>query len=280
MTKKLIAAALTLGMFSLLTAEVMDDNGRAGYTGAPGENNCTYSGCHTGNALNNPGGSIELRTGTTNNVYVPGQTYNMQFKVAFTGRSLFGLGVEALDASGNNAGTLTANASFGNQIKTRTVGAYTRRCIVHTFNGGARQDSMVFRFTWTAPQSGTVTFYYCGNAANGNASESGDYIYTGSTVLNPFSTTGIAEKAGNMGLSVYPNPAQGSCSIQLNGTMKTDVSLQLFDMGGKLIRQEAVVPGGAENTVVWNELEALPRGTYLLSAKSGDSHAVNRIILQ
>lgn len=279
MRKNWIAATLALSMFSLLTAEVMDDNGRAGYTGAPGENNCTYSGCHTGNPLNNPNGSIELRTGTTNNQYVPGQTYNMEFKVAFTGRSLFGLGVEALDASGNNAGTLTANAASGNQIKTRTVGAYTRRCIVHTLNGGARQDSMVFRFTWTAPQSGTVSFYYCGNAANGNGSESGDYIYTGSTVLNPVSTSSVPEKDRAIGLSVFPNPAVDHCSVQLNG-LNNAASLRLYDMAGKLVRHQVVVPSGPENTVVWSDLEELPRGTYLISAKSGQSYSVNRIILQ
>jgi len=278
MKKKLITATLSLGIFALLTAEVMDDNGRAGYTGAPGEATCTYSGCHTTYGLNSVTGSIELRTGTTNNEYVPGQTYTMQFKVAKAGSALFGLGVEALDAVGNNAGTLTANSAFGNQIKTRTVGAYTRRCIVHTFNGGARQDSMVFQFYWTAPASGTVTFYYCGNAANGNASESGDYIYSGSTVLNPASSTVINEIKSKVNVEVLPNPVSDHCTILLEGFSGGDASLQLFDLSGKLVRSENV--NGAMSAVIWDDLSTLPRGTYLLNIRSESTQTVKLVILQ
>lgn len=276
MKKKLIAAGLFLSMFAVLTAEIMDDNGRAGYTGAPGESTCTYSGCHTTYALNSGSGIIELRTGTTNNQYVPGQVYNMQFKVAKSGHNLFGLGVEALDASGNNAGTLSITQSTRTQIKTRTIGAYTRRCVVHTLNGGAGTDSMVFNFNWTAPQSGTVTFYYCGNAANNNGNESGDYIYSGSTVLTPVSSTAINEMENAVSVDVFPNPVHDRCVIRLSGSGREAVSVQLFDLSGKLVKSET----SPEADVEWTGLSSLPKGVYLLSARTPNSEFVKRIVLQ
>lgn len=278
MKKKLIAAGLFLSMFALLTAEIMDDNGRAGATGAPGETTCNTSNCHNTFGLNSDSlGSIELRTGTANNQYIPGQVYNMEFKVARTGNHLFGLGVEALDASGNNAGTLTITQSAKTLIKTRTIGVIVRRAVTHTLNGGASNDSMVFRFNWTAPASGPVTFYYCGNAANANGSVSGDYIYSGSTVLTPSSSTGIIATESPLTIDVFPNPVHDRCSIQFLGNSQGTVSLQLFDMAGKLVRSETT----EASTVEWNDMSQLPRGTYLLQVRQGDGTGfVRRILLQ
>ncbi|MFM2135113.1 MAG: hypothetical protein RL021_513 [Bacteroidota bacterium] len=277
MKKKLIATGLFLSMFALLTAEVMDDNGRAGATGAPGETTCNTSNCHNSFGLNSDlAGSIQLRTGTVNNEYVPGQVYNMEFKVARPGTPLFGLGVEALDAAGNNAGTLTITQPANTLIKTRTIGIVNRRSVTHTFNGGLSNDSMVFRFSWTAPASGTVTFYYCGNAANANGSVSGDYIYSGSTVLTPASSTGIRPTDSPLTMDVSPNPVQNRCSIRLFNTQGA-VSLELFEVTGKLVKSETT----EASTVEWNDMNLLPRGTYLLRLRQTDGTGlVKRIVLQ
>jgi hypothetical protein len=101
------------------------------------------------------------------------------------------VGIEALTSSGNNAGTLTITDAVSTQIKTVIVSGVSRRNIVHKLNGGLNTDSKVFTFSWTAPATGTgdITFYFAGNAANGNGSETNDYIYTGSQVFTELCPT-------------------------------------------------------------------------------------------
>ncbi len=183
MIKKFLLTLLPLAAFALLTSEQLSDNGKAGATGSPGEVDCTD--CHSSYTLNSGGGAAYISvSGVTNNEYIPGQTYPMSVTVRFIGRSLFGVGVEALTSSNVNGGTLNVTDAVHTAIKTTTIGGASRRNLVHTFNGGASQDSMVFNFSWTAPAAGagTITFYYCGIAANNNGSESGDYVYQGTTL--------------------------------------------------------------------------------------------------
>ncbi len=185
MIKKLLIAIVPLGLLVVLTGSMMDDNGKAGRTGSPNENPCTTS-CHNTYALNSGPGSISIQSqGMTNFVYTPGQVYAMSVTVSQTGVGLFGVGIEALTSTNNNAGTLTITDAASTQIKTATVSGISRRNIVHKLNGGLSSNSKVFNFSWTAPAAGTgnVTFYFAGNASNSSGTDAGDYIYTGSQVI-------------------------------------------------------------------------------------------------
>ncbi|HRH37623.1 MAG TPA: hypothetical protein PK760_04730, partial [Flavobacteriales bacterium] len=76
--KHVIAYVLGAALLALmLTSGNTDNNGKAGRTGAPGENTCVNS-CHNSYALNSGTGSIMLAsTNMTNWQYVPGQTYTI-----------------------------------------------------------------------------------------------------------------------------------------------------------------------------------------------------------
>jgi hypothetical protein len=182
MLKKLLIALAPIAGFALLTAGTMSDNGKAGNTGSPGELTCTD--CHSTYAINTGIGSVSL-SGITGSQYNPGQLYAMKVTVRFTGRALFGVGLEALTATGADGGRLIITDPARTQIKTSTVLGNVRRNLVHQLNGGARTDSMEFNFAWRAPYkgAGTVTFYFCGVAANANGSESGDYVYQGTNLV-------------------------------------------------------------------------------------------------
>jgi hypothetical protein len=152
------------------------DNGKTGYSGAPGEGTCTS--CHGGAG----GGSTTLTSDIPLNGFVPGATYNMVLTVSQAGRPLFGLGLESLSTANTQAGTLTAGA--GTQIQVKSA----RQNLIHTLNGGASPNSKAFAFKWTAPATaaGNVTFYYAGLAANGNGTDdTGDNTYAGSKVFSP-----------------------------------------------------------------------------------------------
>lgn len=281
MKKLLLASFLSGAVFIGLTSEIMSDNGIAGRTGSPGETNCTN--CHNSFALNSGGGTISLNTGTTNNEYVPGTTYNMTFTVSRTGNSLFGLGVEALNSSNANAGSLIITNAASTHLKSVTVSGNSRTSVVHQLNGGASANSKAFVFNWTAPAAGTgnVTFYYCGVAANGNGNESSDYVYQGSTVLTEMNTAGISSPDQNTSFSVFPSLVNDEATIELTSAVTGNALVQLFDLTGKVVRSETIsVVSGNEQSIRWTGLSQFSKGTYLVNVQTGSKNNVKRIVLQ
>jgi len=86
---------------------VTSSSGKSGKSGAPGESTCIQ--CHSTNTLNDPTGSISMSVaGVTNGQYTAGQTYQVSVTVSKMGQSLFGFSVSALNAAGQNAGSLVA----------------------------------------------------------------------------------------------------------------------------------------------------------------------------
>ncbi|MBM3428643.1 MAG: hypothetical protein FJX95_07660, partial [Bacteroidetes bacterium] len=161
---------------------VTSSAGKSGKSGAPGENTCIQ--CHSTNALNDPTGSITVNVaGVTNGQYTAGQTYQVSVTIAKAGQSLFGFSAVALDASGQNAGTLTAGAD--NHTEMSSASGTNRNYVTHNANGGLASNQKTFTFSWTAPTSGSVNFYFTGLAANNNGGTSGDFVYSSTLTLAP-----------------------------------------------------------------------------------------------
>ena len=121
--KKLQAAVVVL--FLPLLAYAFSSGPPAGYTGAPGERNCTD--CHAG-TVNSGGGGI-----TISNVpqsYQPGQQYTINVTVQQGGRIRFGFEMTAIDSNGNGAGTFDP---IGSDTQTDTLNS--RQYILHTLTG-------------------------------------------------------------------------------------------------------------------------------------------------
>jgi len=187
MYKKLLFSFFPILAFVMLTSEQFSDDGRAGFTGSPGEDDCTN--CHNSFAVNTGGGTISLQApGMTGNEYVPGQTYSLSVTVSRSANNLFGFGFEALNSLLDNSGNLIITDVASTQIKTRVVNGITKRNVVHTLNGGSSAGSKTFNFDWTAPVSGSgpVTFYFAGVAANGNGEDDNDYVYKSSLTVTEF----------------------------------------------------------------------------------------------
>lgn len=85
--------------------------------------------------------------------------------------------MKAVNGSGTSVGTFTstnANAALNGTELSHFGAVSTGTTNTFTYNN----------LRWTAPvASGSVTFYYVGNAANGTGGSDGDYIYAGSTVV-------------------------------------------------------------------------------------------------
>ena len=167
------------------------------HTGAPGDQTCARSGCHTGTALNAGTGRVVLQLpgGMT---YVPGQ--RQRIAVVITGDATTRrYGYQASARLGSNeangqAGTFTATApdiilcQSGNERP--AAGCGSAAPLEFISHGNSSNTSGRFEFDWTAPATdvGPVKIYVSANAANGNGSDSGDKIYTTSVTLMPAAT--------------------------------------------------------------------------------------------
>lgn len=246
---------------------VLSSDGKAGKTGAPGENTCVQ--CHSGSAVNSGSGSISINTASMiNGEYELGQTYDLSVTVEQTGLSLFGFSIVALDANGNSVGTLMAGAD--NHSDAATISGITRQYLTHDFNGGATADSHTFGFQWTAPTEdfGVITFYASGNAANGNEASSGDNVYSTSAQIQPVQPIGIAESKESM---LLWNPS--SMELGVNGNVIENCQWEIFDVNGRLVLSKK---GQTNQTIKVSDLQ---KGIYLVHCVYGNKTEIKKITI-
>lgn len=277
--KKIYHLTFVLGTAGVLFfAGIDSDNGKAGATGSPGEQSCSQSNCHTGSTDNSMGGSVTLTsTDLINWEYTPGQTYTLTATVTQQGRSLFGIGLEALLPSGANAGTLTPGT--GTTTKNATIAGNSRKNIVHNMNAGATANAHSFTFTWTAPATdvGPITIYFAGNAANNNGTMTGDYIYTASQIVNTSTVSVQEESNSKFSFSFYPNPATENITMNYSLEESSKVTFIIYDLTGKQVQTESATrfPGTQQQTIDVNSLQA---GTYLLSVNVNGNAITKRFV--
>jgi hypothetical protein len=150
---------------------------------------CATAGCHTGNPVNSPVGNGSVTVdGLPAGGWTPNQVYPLTVTIQRTGARLFGFQLSAVDAANQQAGTLTegharvkiicgrGTAPGAQQVNCSTAGA-----IQYAEHNNAQVVTSTYLVNWTAPSSasvGTVRFHVAGNAANGDFSNQGDFIYT------------------------------------------------------------------------------------------------------
>jgi hypothetical protein len=158
-------------------------------TGEFGEATCRE--CHTSFPLNATGGTFTISGVPAH--YVPGQTYAITVTISKSGQRRWGFELTSrIAGSAAQAGSLIVTDAANTQLKTQNNIQY----IEHTQPGthlGSSQGS--WTFNWKAPDSavGAVRFSAAGNAANGDSTNVGDFIYTTSvtTDANPPAVTGL-----------------------------------------------------------------------------------------
>lgn len=165
--------------------------GAPSVAGVAAESNCT--GCHGDFALNTTG-TVQIVNAP--DIYTPGTTYDITVRVTTAntaGSSGRGWGFEATAvrlSDGAGSGTWANVTGQNTSISSGTVGAVTRSYIRQTnarFNTASPVDFVV---RWTAPNPGvgTVTLFAAAVAADGDGSEAGDYVYTGSKAMIDLTT--------------------------------------------------------------------------------------------
>ncbi len=155
-----------------------------GFTNDPPANRSGVNGidctdCHGFLPANTGPGNVAI-TGLPA-MWSPGTTYPLQVTVTDSNPQLqlFGFQMTAVDSNGVQAGAFTPGG--GTQLEFGLPGG-----IEHSF-AQPGSGSGTFSFDWISPASssiGDIRFNAAGNAANGNFSSSGDFIYTSETTVS------------------------------------------------------------------------------------------------
>ncbi len=152
----------------------------ASHTSAPGEQTCAISGCHT-SQVNGGSGTLTL-SGLPEIGYVINERYDVTVTLRQTGQKAFGFELTVLDDQGRTAGEFDVLEPSRTEVVSGFVGRNQRKYLAHILGGtipnGTGQSNWVVRWKAPAQNVGRVTFYVAGNAANGDGSNNGDFIYT------------------------------------------------------------------------------------------------------
>lgn len=252
-----------------------------GYTGAPGEGNCTA--CHVG-AANSGGGSVLINLIAATK-YGPGQVIHLTVTDSDPTAMRWGFELTARLASDGTqpAGTLSLASGYTLAQVEGSPGSV--QYVTHTSAGtrpgtpgGASWDVY-----WTAPSAsvGSVTFYAAGNAANNNGAPTGDHIYTTSLTIAPTPAEGPAPNMAMPQLvygegwytAVYlTNTGSSAATATLDFVDPTGAPLAVALSGGTVTTSQTVsLPAGGSALVEMPDQGAATQGSILLNLPAGVS---------
>ncbi len=163
-----------------------------------GVNGIDCTDCHGNLPANSGGGNVAI-SGLPPE-WSPSTTYPLEVTVTDANPQvqLFGFQMSAVDSNGTAAGTFTP--ASGTKLNFESPAF-----IEHSF-AQPGSGSRTFSFDWTSPSSsstGNVRFHVAGNAANGNSSSNGDFIYTA------VSTVSAATQVSQNEIFYFPQIADG-----------------------------------------------------------------------
>jgi hypothetical protein len=175
-----------------------------GYGGNPPYyENCTT--CHFSYDPNSGDGSLQL-LGLPDG-FAPGETYSLEVRLADPDQIRWGFELTVLDDADflSSGGQIVVTDPGNTQLSEDGEG--TVDYLKHTLGGtqwGLADGPAFWSFDWTAPSAdvGSVTFYVAGNAANGDESFIGDYIYV-STYTVPAAPTATVSTTWSRVKSLY-----------------------------------------------------------------------------
>lgn len=169
----LLAAGATLGAALPLYRE----GPPPAHTGGFGEPTCAE--CHFGADLNDDAGSLTLDAPAT---FQPGETYRLEVRLAHPELAAAGFQLAVRFPAGKAAGTRAGRLAPVDGRTMVTVDSATGVGYGHHTPEGARlPESGPARWVleWTAPDTAAdVVVHAAANAANDDASEFGDFIFT------------------------------------------------------------------------------------------------------
>jgi len=153
------------------------------YTGGFTEETCRS--CHFDYNLNPPGGSLAVNVSSPVHLHLNDRRYSILISVKRAGLGAAGFQLTARYPDGTQAGAFDINDHTNVQLTPQISDSI--HYVQHSGSGFAPKhaDSTSWNITWIAPATltDTVVLNIAANAANGDQSEFGDWIYSRKIIL-------------------------------------------------------------------------------------------------
>ena len=180
-----LAAAVIATSLRLVASHAYAEGAPPGFSGGFKEDSC--HACHFDAEPNSGPGNVTLDGVPA--TFAPGERYPVTITLRRPAMKLAGfqLTVRAAD-SGVQAGSLAPDVGDSERVAVETQAGV--QYASHTKAGTAvNADAAVWTLVWTAPKRGVaVVFHVAANAADGNESADGDFVYTASAHFAPQKT--------------------------------------------------------------------------------------------
>ena len=274
----LLAVLLTIN-YSVKSNSLGAPTGRTGST-HDGGNSCADGGCHSDYSLNDTligKQTVQLLdSGTVVTSYKPGKSYVISISQTRSGTNRMGFETSVFRSSAktSHAGSLTDGGNSAVQV----YGSYA----THTSPSIAKTGKGTWSVSWKAPAAGTGSVDICSatNAADGDGTTFGDYIFTSVHTITE-STTGIDEAEKNIrNVSIYPNPANNFIHVNYSLEKAGNIEMEITDINGNLVQRlfYGNKPSGANSFSA--DLDRMAPGLYLLRMTVDDSSLYKKILVQ
>jgi hypothetical protein len=173
-----LAAAVLATTVRLMASHAYAEGAPPGFSGGFKEDSC--HACHFHAEVNAPGGRVTIE-GVPER-FADGERYTLIVTLTRTGMKRAGFQLAArFKDSGAQAGTLAPGSGERERVAVERQGGvqYAGHKQAGSSVGGA--DAARWTIEWTAPKrGGPVMFHVSANAADGNDSADGDFVYTDS----------------------------------------------------------------------------------------------------
>ena len=233
-------AILFIAFDTVNSGDMLSTGAPPAHTGAPGEQTCARSGCHTGTVVNSGAGVLTMVYNGDLNEYVPGETYEIRVSLDEIGITRFGFELTAIsDISEEEAGSLVITDSTRMQVMQGPAPQEGRKYITYKYAGTipVASGKGEWVFDWTAPSSdiGPVSFYVAAVSANDDATDDGDLTYTTSLQVLPGIVSSLRSEHFIRAVSVYPNPATEVIHISTDANFGQEVGVSMYTISGQLL---------------------------------------------
>ncbi|MFN8154642.1 MAG: Omp28-related outer membrane protein [Bacteroidia bacterium] len=117
-------------------------------------------------------------------------------------------------------------------------------------------------------------------ANNGNNKFAKKVLNVNDVPVSTFTTTGLSETPALTNVYLYPNPAYDVCTLQFENTVAGEITIELFDLSGKLIKlfdKGTMLPAGFYSADL--NISEYKKGIYQLIVKSGKALSAQKLVI-
>jgi hypothetical protein len=239
--------------------------------------------CHSTSATTSITATLQLLNGASPvTTYTPGASYTIKLTgTNTTSGSLprFGYQVTAVKAVGSgNAGTLVApSGSHAQSLSGINIIEQSSPLSPASSTGGSG-TTYVVSIPWTAPVAGTgsVSIKSVINAINNNSNADASDKWNSATLTITeavSSTAAVAEVGSGKGISVYPNPAKNTFTVDLPA-LSGQAEVYITNSLGQLVRVYTAEQSPATFT------PRLTAGVYNVSVHTAAANYTSRLVVE